>query len=167
MILRTLFTKKAKSWPVWRTVELGTYRDAKAMKSAIENAGMYVSGWAEDILGKVSFARAKKTLDLVVVTVADLGFPEGATTKEILDAAKKQGLSICPAEVGPQLRLQYKDQPLGEWNFIAMQPIVDSVGDSMLFLVGRHDGKRWLSSGFGNPGLLWFSFYRFVFVLGK
>ncbi len=167
MVLCTLFSKRAKTWPVWCTVELGTYHDAKSMKTAIEDAGMHVSCWAEDILGKTAPARAKRTLDLVFATVAELGFPEGATTKEIFDAAQKQGLSLCPAEVGPQLRLQYKDQPRGEWSFIAMQPIVDSDDVSVLFYVDHDDVRPGLGIFFNDPDSQWISNSRFVFVSGK
>ncbi len=168
MFLRTLFRKQAKSWPVWRTVELGGQRNADTMKTAIESAGMYVSGWAEDILNKVPFSQKKQTLDLVVVTVAELGFPDYAKTKQIFDAAQKQGLSLCPAEVGPQLRLQYKDQPRREWNFIAMQPIVDSDGDPPLFILFRaRDASLWLDARFGHVNYPWYGHYRFVFVSGK
>jgi hypothetical protein len=50
---------------------------------------------------------------------------------------------LCPAEVAPELRLQYPDQPIGEFLHIAMWPVVTANGD----LVG-------LSVGNGGVGLL-------------
>ena len=157
------------TWTVWRTVEIGTCQDAISMKDAIGVAGMFISRWAEDILRKVSFARTKQTLDLVILTPEELGFPVGGTLKlsEIFDVAKEQGLSLCPAEVGSQLRLQYKDQPRGEWNFVAMEPILDSDGDPRLFYVGHGGAGRWLYGYFAGSDGGWGGFLRFVFVLGK
>ena len=57
-----------------------------------------------------------------------LGFPNGATLKEIYAKAKDLGLELCPAEVGPLLRLNYPDQPNGEYLRIAMETINDSDG---------------------------------------
>ncbi len=167
MRLLTFLAKSAKIWPVWRTVELGTYPDVKSMKAAIEGAGMFISSWAGDVLPKVSFSSERKTLDLVVVTVAELGFPRGAKTREIFAAAQKQGLSLCPSEVGPQLRLQYKDQPRSEWIHIAMRPLNDSGYNYGLFFVGCDEASRlWLYDAVGVDGR-WDSKYRLVFVLGN
>jgi hypothetical protein len=54
----------------------------------------------------------------------ELGFPNGATTKEILRRIASLGLEICPAEVGPRLRLEY-DDAVGSHLSIAMKPILD------------------------------------------
>lgn len=166
--LRTLLSKQAKSWPVWHTVELGTQRNAGTMKAAIENAGMYVSLRAEDIFKEVTFTQKKHRLNLVVVTVAELGFPDIATTAQIFEAAQKQRLALCPAEVGPQLRLQYKNQPRCEWNFIAMKPVVGPDGALELFDVAHNDdGWLELSADLGHDDSKWQSYHRFVFVTGK
>ena len=74
------------------------------------------------MLGKPAFrVVAKETdVDLIVMSVTDLGFPEGASLKDIYAKARALGLYLCPVEVGPQLRLQYHDQPQDEPLFIAM-----------------------------------------------
>jgi hypothetical protein len=54
---------------------------------------------------------------------------KGASTKDIYARAQSLGLALCPPEVGPQLRLQYLEQPSGEILHIAMQPIAKYDGD--------------------------------------
>ena len=54
--------------------------------------------------------------DLVVVSAADLGLAvESASLKDIYSRAENLGLGLAPAEVGPELRLQYFNQPTGEF----------------------------------------------------
>ena len=104
---------------------------------------------------------------MVVVSVAELGFKDGATREQIYARAKELGLDLCPAEVGPQLRLQYKDQPNGEWLVIAMEPITGSVGNLNLFRVRRDDSDLWLDGDYDYPDYVWDAGDRFVFSRRK
>jgi len=66
------------------------------------------------------------------------------------------------------LRLQYHDQPEGEWLFIAMEPIKkDSGGDPFLFRLDRGGYDRWLVARYGGPDRSWGADCRFVFVRRK
>lgn len=95
------------------------------------------------------------TVSLSVASVAELGFTEGALTREIIGSehdrdlfgnpapftggrAKQLGLKLCPSDVGPLLRLEYNNQPSGERLNIAMKPIPDSEGEPRIFVVS-HD----------------------------
>jgi hypothetical protein len=101
------------------------------------------------------------------MSVAGLGFEEETRYDAICERAKERGFELCPPEVGPQLRLQYKDQPSGEWLAIAMEAISISDGDLNVFHV-EHDGDGlWLCSFYGGPGDLWYPDYRFVFRARK
>jgi len=156
--------------PAWKTIKLGTgLKTSKDFISAIEKAGGKVSDWARNILGRKAFTASTKPmeLDLVVVSVAELGFPDGATLKDIYAKAKTFGLELCPCEVGPQLRLQYMDQPNGEWLLVAMEPIAVSDGDPFVFYVVHDADARWLFTGYGNPDHVWIGHYRWVFVRRK
>lgn len=48
-------------------------------------------------------------LDLLAVTVAQLGFPQGATLPQVHAAARERGLAPCPLATGPALRLVHRE----------------------------------------------------------
>ena len=160
-----------RNWSTWKTIRLGTngLKTADDFRKFLKDNGFSIGNYANDILGKPTFTAAAEEieLDLVVASVAELGFKNGATREQIYARAKELGLDLCPAEVGPQLRLQYKDQPNGEWLIVAMEPIAGSVGGLRLFHVERSDSDLWLDSCYGRPGNVWHSDDRFVFSRRK
>ena len=150
---------------VWKTVKLGGFQSRFAIREAIKKPGMQIGKYADDILEKIPLATEETEMTIVVLSVAELGFKNGAQYGDICNRAKDLGLELCPAEVGPQLRLQYGDQSMGEWLVIAMEPISDSDGDLGLFSVVRGDGGLWLHGGYGDSAYFWGGYDRFVFSL--
>ena len=152
--------------PIWKTILLGVHKNADEYRKAIKAAGGRISDWANDILGKPAFTVADQPMDidLVVVTVAELGFPKGATRADIYKRAAEFELEPCPAEVGPALREQYMDQPNGEWLRIAMEPIVDSYAAPNIFNVEHDDDDLWLNYNYAFPGSVWDADFQWVFV---
>jgi hypothetical protein len=166
------FLRKENPWEKLKTfkvIEIGTYKSVKPLRKALEKSGARIGDWAGVILNKTKLSKSKQFLDLVVLTVRELGLPRDSELKDIYEAAKNQGLDLCPAEVGPLLRLQYTDQPRGEWLIIAMEPIriKDPFTNPFLFHVECFDGDCFLNAQQGyppnRPGLV----YRFVFVRRK
>jgi len=156
-----------RNWSTWKTIKLGTgIKDANGFRQAIKDAEMRISDWANDIIGKPEFTviAGETEVDLVKVTVAELGFKNGARRDQIYDRAKELGLELCPSEVGPQLRLQYKDQPLNEWILIGIEPIRASGGGLSVFDVAHSVDGLWLRSDYGNPGSVWNAGSHWVFV---
>ena len=133
-------------------------------KQAILDKGFKLYGYAEDFLQKISFSKEKKEYNLVSFSVKGLGFSSGATTKQIYDKAEELGLELCPAEVGPLLRLNYLDQPNGEYLRIAMKTIEASDGDAHLFAVFHGDGERYLRADWDDPDGRWDAGNCFVFL---
>ena len=156
-----------RNWLTWKTIKLGTgIKDANGFRQAIKNAEMRISDWANDIIGKPEFVviAGEMEVDLVKVTVGELGFKDGARRDQIYDRVKELGLEICPPEVGPQLRLQYKDQPLDEWILIGMEPIRSSGGVLGVFGVEHNDVGFWLGGDYGGPDDVWRTDCQWVFV---
>lgn len=76
-----------------------------------------------------------ETVQIVRLKVKDLGFTNPPTTEKLFTKAEQLGLELCPAEIGPQYRLQYENQPTQEWVYIGMKPIDVSIGGPGLFLL--------------------------------
>jgi hypothetical protein len=158
--------KQAKrKFKIWKTIKLGTGKTADDFRQVLNVGEFRLSEWASDILGKRDFTIvAEETeVDLVKVTVAELGFKKGARRDQIYARAKELGLELCPPEVGPQLRLQYQDQPNGEWILVAMEPIIGSGGYPLVFYVERPASGLWLLSIWGHPDLFWSAGSQWVF----
>ena len=152
---------------VFKTIKLGTgLKTADDFRKSFKDNGFKLGDWANDILGKPVFtvATEETELDLVVVSVAELGFKKGATREQIYTRAEERGLYRCPAEVGPQLRLQYADQPNGEWLIVAMEPIRYSACRLELFLVEHDDDGLWLYSSYDDSDLVWNADNPWVFA---
>ena len=150
-----------------KTIKLGTGLETKDdFIKALKQNEFEVNDWAKNIMGNPEFTAAKKETEerLIILSVADLGFKDGAKIEDIYKRAEELGLEICPAQTGPQLRLQYKDQPMDEYCLIGMKSISDSYGDPYVFSVSRGENGSRLSAGYGRPDYFYHGGDRFAFV---
>src|SRR3989344_3160800 len=111
---------------VWKTIGLGTGLVAASnFGSALRSKGQVAYDLSKKMLRSSAFTveESKREVDLVLITSEELGFKDSATRRDIYERAQELGLTICPPEVGPQLRLQYEDQPCGQHLNIGMEPI--------------------------------------------
>ncbi|KRR07062.1 hypothetical protein CQ12_24810 [Bradyrhizobium jicamae] len=125
--------------PVWRTITVGTFANSFALLSALDAAGCGIGSLAEEILARPAFnvGTTKANVELFAVSAAELGFQTGTVRlAEVYARARQLGFGLAAAEVGPQLRLQYFDQPMGEF-LIAMEPIRTWKGDPVILAVAN------------------------------
>lgn len=133
-VRRKLFFNNPDLSP-WKTVEIGTHT---SVESFLTHLYPCVTGWARDVMNQPEFTLAdeREEIDLVVITPRDLGFRKGAQYDEIVDRATSEeyGLKQPTAEVAPQLRIDYKDQPKSQL-VVAHEPIAGSGGRWCLLVV--------------------------------
>jgi hypothetical protein len=104
-------------------------------------------------------------LDLVVVSVAELGFAEdGASISAIYERAHSLGLELCPPHLGLALRLKYLNQPRGEFLHIAMRPAPLYSRELIDFTVGNDGAGLLILGGEARADLVLAGAVRFVFV---
>ena len=124
---------------------------------------IYISDNAKFMYNSSAFEVLKKPeeINLIRLTVKDLGFTKNATTDQIYQRAEELGLELCPPEVGLYLRLNFskafkREQPISDYPRVAMKQILDSDGNPHVFDVNRDgDGERWLRSGWAGPAGEW------------
>ena len=126
--------------PAWKTIAVGTFRNSFALINALDAAGCSIGDSAEEILARPAFTlgAAKRNVELFAVSAAALGFRSGtASLGEIYARAQQLGFGLAAAEIGPQLRLQYLDQPLGEFLILGMAPIRTWNGEPVILTVAN------------------------------
>lgn len=129
-------------------------------EATLKEHNIYLSGYGKDNLYKTEFSTETHTYNLVQFTVEQLGFPHGATTDEICAKAQSLGLKLCPAEVGPHLRLAY---PGTDWKYIAMKQISGADGFPFVFYLDAVGAALELHGYRALPELRWGAGGRFVF----
>ncbi len=162
-----LEVRSASELPIWKTISVGLHRGVNAVRNAFDDARIAVGDSADEVLGRpaFTFTRERRELDLVVLSVAALGFgAEGAALGDIHARAIRLGLELCPEEVGPHLRLQYLNQPVGEFLHVAMKPQRTYGGDLVDFTLANSGAGLALLGGSARPDLVISRNVTFVFV---
>lgn len=146
-------------------IEIGG-KSKKQLEKELQAKNIWVSDLAEELMKSKDFRISKKAekAGLVRLTVKDLGFDDDATTDEIFQRAEDLGLDLCPAEVGPHLRLQYSGK---EWMNIGMKQITARDGFRFVFLLTWYGDRPELDASYAGPSYRWDPGSRFVFRLRK
>jgi hypothetical protein len=132
--------KSAVNVPVWKTITVGTFANSFALRGALDAASCGIETLAAEILTRSTFAlfATKTDVDLLAVSAAELGFQtDTAPLASIYARAQQLGFGLAAAEVAPQLRLQYFDQPIGEFLIIGMEPIRTWKGEPVILNVAN------------------------------
>ena len=78
----------------------------------MDSAGIKIRDSANEILARPVFpyARVKTEVELALLSGSELGVETQSSLSDVYKRAKQVGLELCPAEIGPQLRLHYRNQ---------------------------------------------------------
>jgi hypothetical protein len=154
---------------IWRTTTLGSHKGVDSYRDALDAAKMKIGDAADEILGRPAFhyVKGKTEVELTLVSAAELGVKSESPLSEVYQRATQLGLALCPPEVGPQLRLDYRDQPVGESLLIAMEPVKTYYGDPTILALMNFGSGLALVGSDGRPESMVSGYLRFVFALPK
>lgn len=149
---------------VWRTLRLGTgLKTEEDFEKSLKDAGHVIC--VDRILGGRNVTRIESEVDLVRCSLTELGFDRPTLRRDVITRGEELGLKRCVAEVGPQLRLQYLDQPPGEKLVVAMSDYSDFEGERGVFVVNHEREALILGGTHGSAiGNLILPDWQIVFV---
>ncbi len=134
---------------VWQSIEIEGWRGKEYYLTALKAGNTKISEGAKQIIEEINLKRKKEVeeIDLVKMTVGQLGFKESARFKDICQCARKLGLELCPPQVAIELCLQENG-----FNtiYIGMRPIVVESNDLLIFCISYIESESgqdfWLQS---------------------
>ncbi|PPQ18616.1 hypothetical protein CV770_14470 [Bradyrhizobium sp. AC87j1] len=132
--------KSERDIATWKSITIGTFAGSLKLRNAMDSMRCSVGSQAGEILARPSFITAsqKTDMELALVSPTQLGFTsDRVTLADLYSRARKLGFELAPAEVGPQLRIQYFDQPVGEFLIIGMEAIMTWSGDPIILNVAN------------------------------
>jgi hypothetical protein len=141
------------------------------------------SGIELNASGQILFARdefktsnTRSVFETVEISVFNLGYAQGATFAQVHEGSAELGLSLCPLELAPHLRLQYLDQPEGYWGHppsqhrappgsitVASAPLGEDDDLPKGFYLRRIKGVLWLRGYRAGAEHVWSPEDHFVF----
>lgn len=165
------FVTTPVEFSICKTIKIGGMSKGNLL-NLLGKSEMSVNDWARKVIEGPSFTTQPELEEIALVrcTVRGLGFSVKPTTDELWERIEEVG-ALCPAEVGPWVRLAFSDQPVDDYFWVATKPVTDSQGRLGAFCVGRNsgvgqnsvDGTRWLGGGPIGPGGHWGLDHSFVF----
>jgi hypothetical protein len=162
-----ILVQSAVDVPVWKTITVGTFADSFALSNALDSVGCGIGNSAGEILARPTFSLSatRTKVELFAVSPAELGFQtDTASLANIYARAQQLGFALAGAEVGPQLRLQYFDQPIGEFLLIGMEPIKTWKGEPVILTVANGGAGLILIGQDGSADAQISVVSRFLFV---
>jgi hypothetical protein len=166
-IMPQVQVRSAVDVPVWKKITVGSFSDLLALRNALDAVGCGIGESAWEILARPAFTLStmKTDVELLTVSAAELGFrTETASLGQIYSRAQQLGFELAAAEIAPQLRLQYFDQPIGEYLIIGMEPIKTWKGEPEILTVANGGAGLILIGQDGRADAEIFVASRFLFV---
>lgn len=149
------------------------------LRAALEARGVLLNALALALFEHAGFSTLPRREEIAIacVSVAELGFADGAQYLQIVQAANERHLVECPIELGPHLRLAYPEQPEDAIGFAATKhqapPGALTVASKLLdedestpagFYLRRIQDVLWLRGYTSWPGHPWNAEDVFVFA---
>jgi hypothetical protein len=160
-----------------RTVRVGGMSKTDLL-NALEDKGIQLNAAGRTLFAHSGFTTHPVISDIEIVElcIADLGYPDGATTAEVHRRIAELDLLLCPLELGPHLRLQFLEQPEGSLGHppsehrappgsitVATRQLTEDDETPKGFYLRRIEGILWLRGYRSWSGHLWSPEDRFVF----
>ena len=128
-----------------RALSIGGVSKDDILRCLAQNA-IKLNDYARDLFADPEFKTSSEARDvrLALVSLPEIGLPNGGRFDDILSQASNVGLEPCPLEVAPHLRLSYLGQILGPYLTVASSVFRSDPLAPNGFYLRRHEDGLWL-----------------------
>lgn len=153
------------SYEVFKSIQLGGTSKSGLIEQ-LKSSEVYFNDYAEKLLDSSYFQVSENVnqVELVKLSLVDLGFQEEPFFSDICKVALENGLSLCPLELGAFLRLEYLEQPEGPYLTIASKTPNDDREYPNGFYVRNYEGRLWLRGYRSDDDYPWPINSEFIFI---
>ncbi len=133
----------------------------------LKEASVSLNDYARELFDDPGFHTmpGSSEVEVVAISLPELGLSEGGTFDQILEHAAAKGLKTCPLEVAPHLRLSYLDQPRGPYLTVASRELHPGTEQPNGFYLRHLDDGLWLRGYESGPENVYApDFSDFVFL---
>lgn len=135
-----------------RTLRSGGVTKAEVLRRLAQHA-VQLNDYGRALFADPDFrtSREAREVRLALVSLPDLGMPNGGLFADILARAAGVGLEPCPLEVAAHLRLSYLDQPEGPYLTVASLKLRSGLSTPNGFYLRRLADGPWLRGYRASP----------------
>lgn len=151
-VLGNLSNMPRPEMKLWKSVRGDNNIDS--ILNGLANKGVIISDEAKNIILQYGATSIKGYAfnALIRLTVAELGFENGATYEQIIKRVDRFGLRFCGLKMAIQLRYDYDDQPDGERIIVMTSPTIMGLNNSLRVFRLQRAGKELVLHGVSlNP----------------
>jgi hypothetical protein len=145
-------------------LSIGGYSKIELL-NALAKKKVALNAYATMIFMSEEFEVSERPYYFVVesISVLELGLVAGGTFAEIVDRAESRGLSLCPIEVAPYLRLQY-EEPAAQSDYLTIaSPAFKAEYMPNRFYLRSYDNHFWLRGYKATVDVVYEPQMKFVF----
>ncbi len=152
---------------IWKKINKIDFSDTKECLLNLKNKNYKVSPWIENIFdnNKLNYFEINYPINLVRVSLNDLGFKKHTELKNVYLKIKDMGLELVPPQIALFSRFLYDDQPTGEWLRFAtpLKSMIDSDGVPHLPKLGKALNFYFVETYWAYENAVFHSHNEFVF----
>lgn len=153
---------------LWKLLERPPYTSGSQYCDILTRRGYRLSDWIIDIASNPDFPinTGLWPLPLIRVRLSLLGLIGPVLLKDFYETANAAGLESVPPEAALALRLNYDEQPRGEWLRMAtdMDQMIDSDFVPHLPKLGSALGRFYLETYWAYPNAVFHPHNEFVMI---
>jgi hypothetical protein len=129
---------------IWKTIQIGIHETIDSLCESFDEKIFVVTPSVMDIIKVIPISNKECKIDLVRVALKNIGLSSNERFDTISQTAWRLGLKLCTAEMALQLRMNYTEQPVGEFIFLPVMPFTKDSNTYVFDISTDVANRKWI-----------------------